>query len=240
MIKPSVLLIGIAAVALSLGVVYANSNPVILGNVVEVQGKVTIHNEGSPRGKRITTTPTDVGLNQFVRTYSNSKARVTLADDSKVLITESSTLEFKDDQNIQLNEGKVLFSINKRDATRSLNVITKTAVIGVKGTRFLVETRGDEAFLHLEEGEVEVNSLAEEFNDYKSEYEAFKKQYMKEFNEFKQTVTITSGTSLSLGKRGLKEVGTPEKIEQLFKELDEEFTIKPPAPDNDSEPPGEL
>lgn len=93
MIKPSVLLIGIAAVALSLGVVYANSNPVILGNVVEVQGKVTIHNEGSPRGKRITTTPTDVGLNQFVRTYSNSKARVTLADDSKVLITESSTLE---------------------------------------------------------------------------------------------------------------------------------------------------
>lgn len=201
----------------------ANDAPTILGSVVDIDGKVTIHNQGSPRGKRIRDIPQSIELNQFVRTYSNSKARVTLADNSKVLITENSTLEFQDDQNILVDEGKVLFSINKRDATRSLNVITKTAVIGVKGTRFLVETRGDEAFLHLEEGEVEVNSLVEEFEDFKSEYESFKKQYLKEFEEFKKSMTIKSGTSLSLGNKGLVEVATPDKIEQLFKELDNEF-----------------
>lgn len=199
----------------------------ILGNIVDIDGKVTIHNEGSPRGKRIKETPQDIEINQFVRTYANSKARVTLTDNSKILVTESSTLEFQDDQNIIVNDGKILFSINKREATRSLNVITKTAVIGVKGTRFLVETRGDEAFLHLQEGEVEVKSLAEEFADYKSEYEAFKKQYMKEFSDFKKSITITSGTSLSLGNKGLLEVPTPDKIQLMFDELDAEFESDP-------------
>ncbi|MDC2889109.1 FecR family protein [Psychrosphaera algicola] len=223
----------IAFTALFATIVYAQP-PQVLGNVVDIDGKVTIHNEGSPRGKRIKKTPQDIELNQFVRTYANSKARVTLTDNSKILVTESSTLEFQDDQNIVVNEGKILFSINKREATRSLNVITKTAVIGVKGTRFLVETRGDEAFLHLEEGEVEVKSLAEEFDDYKSEYEAFKKQYMKEFSDFKKSITITSGTSLSLGNKGLLEVPTPDKIQLLFDELDAEFESDPVQNDIES------
>lgn len=220
MLKQAVLFITLSATATYLA---AQSNLTTMGKVVDAEGKVTIHNADSPRGKRVRATPQTIDQNQFLRTYSNSTARVLLSDDSKVLVTESSTLEFQNDQNIVLNEGKVLFSINKRDATRSLNVITKTAVIGVKGTRFLVETRGDEAFLYLEEGEVEVNSLVEEFNQYKSEYEAFKKQYLKEFSDFKKQVTVTSGTALSLGNQGLKEVPAPEKIELLFKELDESF-----------------
>lgn len=192
----------------------------VLGSVTEFEGKVTLHKEGSPRGKRIKSAPTELTADQFIRTYSNSKARIKLADDSKVLVTESSTLEFKDDQNIAVNSGRVLFSINKREATRSLNILTKTAVIGVKGTKFLVEANAEEAFLHLQEGEVFVESVAQEFEDYKAEFEKFKRQHLQEFNEFKKQLSITSGTSLSLGKGGLKKVQTPDKIEQLFAELD--------------------
>jgi len=192
-----------------------------LGTVTDTEGKVTIHNEHSPRGKRVRSTPEPVHQNQFVRTYANSKARIKLADDSKILVTESATLEFSDEQNLFVKDGRVLFSINKRDAIKSLNILTKTAVIGVKGTVFLVEANGDEAMLHLREGEVEVKSLAEGFEDFKAEYEKFKRDYLKEFSEFKQTLSIKSGTTISIGKKGLKEVETPSKIDKLFEELDQ-------------------
>jgi hypothetical protein len=195
----------------------------VLGNITDYEGKVTLHKEGSPRGKKVKRAPTEIKSGQFIRTYAGSKARVKLVDDSKILVTEKSTLEFEDDQNLSVQNGQVLFSINKREATRSLNIITKTAVIGVKGTAFLVDIDEEleEGILHLQEGEIEVKSLAEEFEDFKAEYEQFKKSYLKEFEDFKKTMSIKSGTTLSLSSKGLKEIATPEHIEALFKELDD-------------------
>ena len=199
---------------------YATSEPIILASVINVDGRVTTHTNGSPRGKRITDTPGAIKSQEFVRTYKNSKARIQLADKSKILLTENATLEFKDDLNLFVETGRVLFSINKREATRSLNILTKTAVIGVKGTEFLVESEGDNALIHLKEGEVEVKSLVEQFEDYKAEYEKFKKDYMQEYSDFKQNVSMKAGTTLSIGLKGLKEIPTPSHIEALFAELD--------------------
>ena len=204
--------------ALSSFVALANTP---LGTVTHVEGKVKIHQDGSPRGQRVKTPPATINLGQFVRTFANSSARVKLYDDSKILVTENATLEFTDNRNLTVEQGRILFSINKRDAIHSLNILTKTAVIGVKGTQFLVEANGDEALLYLKEGEVEVKSLAQEFEDFKAEYEQFKKDYLKEFAEFKKSMSVKAGVTISIGKQGLREISTPAEIEVLFKELDE-------------------
>lgn len=204
---------------LLLAIFTSSINAETLATVTDIQGKVTVHMENSPRGKTIRQTPTEISNKEFIRTYSTSKARVKLVDDSNILLTESSTLEFTDQQNVSVHQGQVLFSINKRAQTNSLNVITKTAVIGVKGTQFLVVADGENSLVHLKEGEVEVKSLAEEFDDFKAEYQRFKKQYLAEFAEFKKSHTMKSGTTISIGSKGIKEIATPDRIEQLYQEL---------------------
>lgn len=195
-----------------------NSTP--LGHISDVKGKATIHEAGSPRGQRVKDTPESLTKDQFLRTYRNSQARVVLADDSKILITENATLEFKDEQNIHLGEGRVLFDIKKRDAAKSLNVITKTAVIGVKGTQFLVDSHGDDATLHLKEGVIEVTSLDQYKKQQMNDFEQFKKQQMKEFTEYKKSMTIKSGTAVSLSGKGIKEIEfSADELNKLFEEL---------------------
>lgn len=190
-----------------------------LGSVVDFSGKVTLHQKGTPRGKKVKQAPVDIPATMSTRTYAKSQAKIKLADGSKILMTENSTLEFQDDQNIFVGSGRVLFSITKRDATRSLNILTETAVIGVKGTMFLVEASDDGALLHLEEGSVEVESIRKEFEEFKSEFERFKKSYKAEYAAFKKSITMKPQTTISIDQRGLKQIATPERIKELFNEL---------------------
>jgi hypothetical protein len=191
-----------------------------LATIVHYEGKVTIHKVGSPRGEKISETPVSVDFTQKIRTYSNSQARITLKDGSKILVAEKATVDFRDDRNIEVKNGRVFFSINKRDAAKSLNVITKTAVIGVKGTRFMVEATDESATIHLDEGVVEVETV-EQFKDkMMSEFEAYKKRINQEFKEYKKVMTMQAGETISVGNSGTLLLEEPNYIEKMYAELE--------------------
>lgn len=194
-----------------------------VATIVDYQGKVTIHQVGSPRGEKVSEAPVSVDYTQKVRTYSNSKARIKLKDGSKILVAEKATVDFRDERNIGVKSGRVFFSINKREAARSLNVITKTAVIGVKGTRFMVEATEDSATVHLEEGVVEVETV-EQFKDkMMSEFEAYKRQLNKEFKEYKKVMTMRSGETISVGENGALLLPEPTELNKYYLELEQDF-----------------
>jgi ferric-dicitrate binding protein FerR (iron transport regulator) len=201
----------------------AVSNAQDVATIVEYQGKVTIHQVGSPRGEKVSEAPVSVDYTQKVRTYSNSKARIKLKDGSKILVAEKATVDFRDERNIEVKSGRVFFSINKREAAKSLNVITKTAVIGVKGTRFMVEATEDSATVHLEEGVIEVETV-EQFKDkMMSEFEAYKRQLNKEFKEYKKVMTMRSGETISVGENGALLLPEPDELNKYYSELEQDF-----------------
>lgn len=201
----------------------AVSNAQNVATIVEYQGKVTIHQVGSPRGDKVSETPISVDYTQKIRTYSNSKARIKLRDGSKILVAEKATLDFRDERNIEVHNGRVFFSINKRDAAKSLNIITKTAVIGVKGTRFMVEANDGTATVHLDEGVVEVETV-EQFKDkMMSEFEAYKRQLNKEFKEYKKVMTMRSGETISVGENGALLLPEPTELNKYYSELEKDF-----------------
>lgn len=192
-----------------------------LGEVIKLDGKVTSHINSSPRGKKIKQTPFLVNQSHMLRTYSDSMARILLSDGSKILVTEKASIDFRDERNIEVNGGQVFFSINKRDAAKSLNIITKTAVIGVKGTRFMVDVENDSATIHLDEGVVEVETVQQFKDKLMSDFEAFKQKRKREFKEYKKMMTMQAGETISVNVNGDVVTTDVQELNKWYKEFSE-------------------
>jgi len=71
---------------------------------------------------------------------------------------------------------------------QGINIKTKSAVIGVKGTTFLVDVRGKNIIVFLKEGELDIKSIKGQFKRYQkkqmSEFKAYKQKQQEEFAKF--------------------------------------------------------
>ena len=96
-------------------------------------------------------------------------------------------------ESLSLEEGTVLFDIRKRGKSRGLTIATKTAVIGVKGTQFLVRDTDDSIAVFLNEGKVEVTPIDGQFKHYKAKttnsFESYSQQINHQFTKKKAEMT---------------------------------------------------
>jgi len=180
----------------------------VLGNIVSVLGIVKIKKVDDFRKIRAKK-GMEVSSGDLVVTSKNSYALIELEDNSKVVLDSSSSVYFDKKNSIE-QSGKVFYKITSRDATNSLKVKTPFAIIGIKGTTFIVKNAKD-SYVLLKDGLIGIQSIKEEFKLYRSkvqkEFERFISMQQMEFEKFKNAqnnylpVELTKRFDLKSGNR---------------------------------------
>ena len=150
----------------------------IVGKIESFNGNVKIKSEGSIKKKKVTSS-LDIYAGDLIISSRDSSVAIKLVDGSDIVLAELSAVHFTSLHQAQQIEGKILYSITSRDAKNSLKIKTPFAVIGIKGTKFIVDATEDSSVM-LKEGLIGVSSLNEDFKLYRKklddEFNAFKAQ----------------------------------------------------------------
>ena len=144
----------------------------------------------------------------IVSTFRKSHAVLKLQDGSNVVVGPKSVISFENALAFAQNEGKIYYKITSKDLKNKLKIKTNFAIIGIKGTTFIVGADDNSSFVALKEGLIGIASIKEEFRLYKqkvmSEYEAYVRKQKEGFEKFKKAqeeyvVTQTKEFDLEAG-----------------------------------------
>jgi len=160
----------------------------VIGLVQNVKGNVKVKSEQS-----ITKSKVKKGLKikngDLITTSKQGTAVLKLIDGSVLALDVSSALHFKTQNNVEQTNGKVYYKITSRDAKNSLKIRTPFAIIGIKGTTFVVNAT-DKSSIKLQEGLIGVKSLKENFKLYRksviAEYNKYISKQESDFEKYKK------------------------------------------------------
>lgn len=195
------------------------------GVVASFEGSVTVHPNGSVRGRAVAAKGEPVAVGDLVRTRGGSKAVVQLVDGSRVMLEADSTLRLVGLSELEPQKGRVLFDIKTQGKVSGVVVQTPTAVLGVKGTRFLVEPQDGGARVYLKEGELAISAKQGEFRMGKRgrgrpapdpRTEAFKKRLDAEFAQALAQFSMQAGEAVDIQGQNVNPIGFTRGADQSF------------------------
>jgi len=208
------------------------------GVISAFEGKVLLFDGVSPRSTDVTEPNTAVFINNKIATKRDSTAMIELVSGDRIALTEGAIMSILGNEEFKPWDGKVLFHIRKRGQASGVKVALKSAVIGVKGTKFLVSA--DKASgnydVFLKEGKIECLPAEGQFKMYKDvvmdEYEAYVKKMTGEFEdylakleedfvEYVDKFEMKPGDAFSVSGNEVRKVEYTKEIEDAFKILDD-------------------
>jgi len=164
--------------------VYASAG---IGIVEQSKGNVKVKNEGSIKKSKVSN-GLEITAGDLITTSKKATAKITLSDGSTLVLDQSSSILFASAVEAEQTSGKIFYKITSRSAKNSLKVKTPFAIIGVKGTTFIVNAT-DKPSVSLKEGLIGVQSLKEEFNLYRQkvqeEFQNYVAQQQSDFEKYK-------------------------------------------------------
>ena len=159
-----------------------------IGNVELVKGNVKVKSEDSFKKSKLSV-GLEIKKGDLITTSQKATAVIKLLDGSTLVLDESSTLHFNASSVVEQQEGKVYYKITSRDAKNSISVKTPFAIIGIKGTTFIIDA-GEQNSVKLQEGVVGIQSIKEEFELYRKvvqkQFDDFMAEQQAAFDEYKQ------------------------------------------------------
>ncbi len=206
-----------------------------VGEINRFTGDVKVYSQGSVQGNKVLEEGVKLFVNDIVKTKRNALAHVSFADGSRAVLKERSTLEIEGIQGLNVQNGKVLFNIKKRGRLRGLMVKAKSVVIGVKGTKFLVDNSSEQLNIFLKEGTLLIQAEEGEFVKYskkeKDQFESYKDGELGEFDKYKEKIDtefkefvkefeMSAGAAISVDGKEVRDIVIPPEIEEEFKLLD--------------------
>ena len=206
------------------------------GKVTKTKGKVYYHENRSVRSKRLKKDTQDLFVHDMLRTKKKSQAFLTLVDGSKLVLDENAVIHFNGVKRITAEKGIVLFDIKKQGQLKGLQIATKTAVIGIKGTRFMIDASNDSLKLYMKEGLVNVEAKdggtfkhvlkqKQSYKDYLKDmftsFSEYKQKQEEEFVEFVKSIDVPANKAISINGDKLEDIKIPDYVEKQFKLLDE-------------------
>lgn len=213
------------------------------GNITSFNGRVQVFDGVSPRGVKVTKPDTEIFIKNRVATKSKSNAVINFANEDKIALGKNSTLLIEGFDNYKPESGKVVFSIQTRGGTRGVDIALKTAVIGVKGTEFLVDADWDanKYNIFLKEGLIECRAKEGKFKKYQDvvmdeyeayvrkmagEYEDYIKELEEQYVEYVESFIMEPGMAFNVDGNEVRSLKFTDEIDEAFKLLDVE-TEKP-------------
>jgi hypothetical protein len=137
----------------------------------------------------------------------------------------------------------IFYAMNKvRGSAHPVSVKTKTAVLGIRGTRFVVVEQEDRNEIGMRKGSVTVTSpedefeihrnlVESEFSEFKKEardaiarekleFDAYKANSDREFVEFKREFTLGADRMVSFDGRRVTESGLSQRSKQEIENIE--------------------
>jgi len=224
-----ILVTALIAVFLSTNLLYAAEKA---GSISKFKGSVKVYKEGAVRGKKVKEAGHEVFVKDMIKTKRRAIAYVNLEDNSTIILKGNSIMEIEGVKGLNVKEGRVLFRVKKQKKLKGLRVKSKSVVIGVKGTEFLVDSDDEDLRIYLKEGHLNVESPEGEFKRYKKkqkeEFEDFKKKSIEEFEEYKKELEeefieyvkefeMEGGTAIVIDGKDVRDMTIPDDIKEEFK-----------------------
>ena len=210
---------------------FTYANAAVVGTIEKLNGNVKVKKEGSIKKSKVKQ-GFSVEEGDLLSTSKKATAIIKLSDGSTLVLDASSSVHFKSVVDAEQKSGKVYYKVTSRSAKNSLKVRTPFAIIGIKGTTFVVDAAKNGS-VSLKEGLIGVASIKEEFNLYRKkleeEFNKFKSDQMAEFEKFKSAQTgylppvktkqfdLQAGNRITFGDNRVNE-------DQWNKKDDEEFS----------------
>ncbi len=145
--------------------VFAQTAPAPAAKLMSMKGSVTIKTKNDPQFKKATVSSKLSG-DTYIKTEAKSTADIMLVGGSVLTVKESSMVLINDmlikkdkgKNSIGVCFGKVDVAVKKLSKDETFNVMSPSAVLGVRGTKFEVETLNDgSSVVKVDEGVVQVD-----------------------------------------------------------------------------------
>lgn len=196
--------------------------------IVKAQGGVTVSDKVDGKQKTVGT-KSALPASNVLTTGPDGRAVVKVGNTGFVVLEKNSKIEMSNDNDhagfFRQLTGMVYYAVNTiKGKDRTLEVRTKTATLGIRGTRFIVAETEDRNEVGMRKGTVAVISPNDEFeihkkaeqdefeaykkagvdavNKEKSDFAAYKENTQKEFIEYKKEFSLGADRMVSFnGKR---------------------------------------
>jgi hypothetical protein len=200
----------------------------------KVKGTAKVQHPGSIKKSKVKAGAA-LAAGDTLLTYRNAKVVLTMKDKTKIVVNEYAKLELLSEDEFSQSGGKVFFKVTKRKSGKGLKVKTPFAIIGVKGTQFVVTDSDKDKSLALNEGLVGVDSpTGDKFavldkdkldaamgssgpNAEMAEFEKYKKDLMAEFTEYVKSFDLKPGKKLSFDGKNVTYQSMNDSDNQMFK-----------------------
>jgi len=213
-----------------------------IARIEEYAGSVSLYEKSLDKTAPVRMKGRSLQFGDRVIVPEGAWARLAYPDGSRVLLKERTELLLEEEKLVSLAKGRAFFRMLFQKMGR-FSVRQGNAVIGIKGTTFLVDTSGSKTEVFMKEGRVEVlavkgqfkrykRSIMDEFEKYREEgvraleeesaaFEEYKRQMEKEFIEYVKAFEIEAGRGVSIDGTEVRDVKIPESVMDEFRRFEE-------------------
>ncbi len=206
------------------------------GVLKKISGEVHVTNL---KGKKLKPDVIDfkVKSGETVSTLNDSRVLIKFTDESTIILNANSSLTVEDPTTIKHNTGNIYYAYRKKPES-VINVRLKTAMMGIRGTTFIVSDVKDELSVALKEGILDIKSIGSPFNVYKNKnmddykalekviasgveseklkYETYRNEIKTEFVEYKKNLLLEADTILKFDGNKVMEYKLDSAINDAF------------------------
>lgn len=213
--------------------------------VVKHEGAVEVIEQDKPVG--LTASTPLQNMRYTFRTGATGRAVVRVGEYGLIVVEKNSTIEVDRSSSaahvFRQVAGMIFYAMNKvRGSAHPVSVKTKTAVLGIRGTRFIVVEQEGRNEIGMRKGAVTVTSPEDEFEIHrnlvesefsefkkeardaitreKREFDAYKANSDKEFVEFKREFTLGADRMVSFDGRRVTESGLSQRSKQEIESIE--------------------
>ena len=203
---------------LSLNMLYAVS----VGTVVSLNGAARVFTKGVVAPKNAVQ-GMSIEVGQTLKTRLNSEVKIKFLDNTNVIVGSNSSIEILELKKLGVSGEKVLFKVAKQNDIKGLTIVTQSAVIGIRGTTFMISSDGKAQAIYLQEGEINVKPPTGTFKSYlksdEDDFNQYKEQLEKEFSKYVEDITMKGATAVSIDGNEVHQLVMTKEIEAELEAL---------------------
>ena len=134
-----------------------------VGKVDSFSGKVDKLQRGQVKPQPLTQENIGLSVGDILRTKSDGTVKVSFIDGNNVEpgpLTRLDVIDYETKKTINIIRGRVLFEVTKLKPGEGLEIRTPTAILGVKGTTFLVDVSPTATLVFVLSGTVQITPIS--------------------------------------------------------------------------------
>ncbi|MBN1413241.1 MAG: PQQ-binding-like beta-propeller repeat protein [Spirochaetales bacterium] len=162
------------------------------------------------------------GADSYCELQYGNKALLRIEENTLVKMLDILSEPQKTNVGLELVKGSILNKVNRLTGSETFQVKTDSAVCGVRGTRFLVKSEGqDSTVLAVDEGKVAFIPLGEDLKDLEEALKNSDPELLKILQGLeKDALIVNAGQEVNLNSGKQKEIGDAYKnLEEIVDEI---------------------